>query len=160
MDITHPDDIGDTPDDPVDTWASATLYTDGSVRNHGQDNPSEVALGYQLTDNGELIAENGLYLGKQPIGNTEAELLAIIAGIYAAKDHNYTVLYANTDNKPVVEHLTGIYPIESDNLRNLLETTDRLLNTFEHYIINHEYRDNTYIENAHNTAHDVFPDTD
>lgn len=141
-------------------WNSAILATDASVRNHGQDDPNEVALGCHLeTPSGKSIDKNSLYLGNTDIHNCEAEALAVLAGLYTAQDHNITAVYLHTDSKVIVDHLTDQHHSTSPALLSVLQPIKTLLDNFIHTTITHVNRTDTRITTVHDLAHDAFPQT-
>lgn len=147
--------------DPTSEWKSAILATDGSVRNNGQDtHPNETALGYHLqSTTGDTLTENSIYLGtNNNTHNCEAEALAILAGLYAARNHNITAVYLHTDAKVIVDYLNNDKTITSTDMLSVLEPISRLLDEFTHTTIKHVERNNTLITTVHDLAHDAFPE--
>lgn len=142
----------------ITDWRSAHIASDGAVKNHGQPLPSHVSVGYTLSDNGDTIAAEGLYLGQQPLDNCEAECLAILAGLFAAKQHDYTVVYIYTDSKTVIDHLSQTERYTAERLVELINTIEQVLNSFEHYTIEHSSRTSPTIRTVHNLANQAFPD--
>lgn len=143
-------------------WKSATLATDGSVRNHGQDNKtSETAIGYRLeATSGDVLAEESIYLGTNDnLHNCEAEALAVLAGLYAAQEHNITAVYLHTDSKTVVDHITGHNTVHSNSLTTVLRPIQSILDDFIHTNIKHTERTDVLIETVHDLAHEAPPDT-
>jgi ribonuclease HI len=88
------------------------MYTDGGARG----NPGPSAIGIVIkNDDGETIMEIGKFLGTAT--NNEAEYLALVEGLAAAKEKGSGALVCYLDSELVVKQLRGEYKVKNNRLK-------------------------------------------
>lgn len=88
------------------------MWTDGGSRG----NPGEAAIGIVLKENGQVIFEEGTYLGSL-ISNNQAEYQALYQGLLRAKSIGASEVESFLDSQLVVEQLNGRYKVKDAGLR-------------------------------------------
>lgn len=108
------------------------LFTDGGARG----NPGPGALGVVIKDSkGKKVFELGKYLGE--CTNNEAEYEALIAGLEAAKERNYSDLTCFLDSELVVKQLTGEYKVKNTRLKVYFDKVKKLSQNFKNITFKH-----------------------
>jgi ribonuclease HI len=109
----------------VEKYSKIDLFTDGGSRN----NPGHAAIGVVLKNTeGAVILERSEYVGIKT--NNEAEYLALLAGLQAAKEHVPDILHCYLDSELVVNQLRGTYRVKNENLKKLVEEVFALKSLF------------------------------
>lgn len=100
-----------------------TIHTDGGSRG----NPGHAAYGFVFLDeNGQVVHENGAYLGLAT--NNEAEYHGLIAAIEALKDFpNVSGVTFRLDSTLVVQQVLGNWKIKEPRLREMVLKVRELL---------------------------------
>jgi len=90
------------------------LYTDGGARG----NPGPAAGGYVIkTDNGEIIAREGKYLGEAT--NNQAEYQGLILGLTKVVELKAEEVSVFMDSELIVNQLQRKYKVKNAELANL-----------------------------------------
>jgi ribonuclease HI len=101
-------------------------YTDGGARG----NPGPAALGVVIqTEEGEVLASYGEYLGKQT--NNVAEYEAMISALKKAKELGATELECRADSKLVIEQLKGKWKVKEPHLQTLFMQAWKAMQLFD-----------------------------
>lgn len=108
-----------------------TLNTDGGARG----NPGPGAIGVVLKKDGEIIDQEGKYLGTST--NNEAEYKALILGLEKARSQNITELACFLDSELVVKQLNGEYKIKNDRLKVFFDKLTDLKMNFKKITFNY-----------------------
>ena len=101
------------------------IYCDGGARG----NPGPAAAGFVVKVDGQIVAEEGQYIGIAT--NNFAEYTAVIAAlkwlakVYRGQDLNFFL-----DSQLVVSQLSGLYKIKNATIRNLVLEVKALENQF------------------------------
>lgn len=117
------------------------VYTDGNLSTGGQG-----SWGYVLIeDEIEITTGSGILVADTP---TNAEYIAVIKGLCAAKSTGCQELDIYSDCTGVVNHLSGQYPISSPRSHPLYQKASRILGTFDRAEIQYVPRDHPLIQQA------------
>lgn len=117
------------------------VYTDGSLSFGGQG-----SWGYVLVeDEVEIATGSGILVADTP---TNAEYIAVIKGLCAAKSTGHHEVEVYSDCAGVVNHLAGRAPIHSDRARPLYKKAARVLATFDRAEVRYAPRDHPLIQQA------------
>lgn len=127
------------------------IYTDGGSRG----NPGPAAAGFVITDkNAKRLCARGAFLGKAT--NNEAEYIAIIKALEAARQFKAEQITVFSDSELLVRQINGQYKIKSEKLRPLYRRAAELLDEFKNYKIRHIPREkNTEADELVNRALDI-----
>jgi ribonuclease HI len=123
-----------------ESCSRVTIYTDGASRG----NPGYAGIGAVILDaNGSCLMELSEWIGIAT--NNEAEYIALIKALEAAKGLGAREVNVLADSELVVRQMKGIYAVKSPRLRPLFMKARRLKHEFAKFEICHIQRD----ENAH-----------
>ncbi|MFW0862417.1 MAG: ribonuclease HI family protein [Candidatus Komeilibacteria bacterium] len=90
------------------------LYTDGGARG----NPGPAAGGYVIkTDDGEIIARDGKYLGETT--NNQAEYQGLILGLKKVVELKAEEVSVYMDSELIINQLKGNYKVKNKELASL-----------------------------------------
>ncbi|HEX9068412.1 MAG TPA: ribonuclease HI family protein [Ktedonobacterales bacterium] len=100
---------------------AVTLHTDGGSRG----NPGPAGAGYVILDAaGEVLAEEGVYLGEMT--NNQAEYRALVLGLRAAERFAPSAVQVKMDSELIVRQMQGLYRVRDAGLRPLYEEASKL----------------------------------
>lgn len=88
-------------------------YIDGACRG----NPGPASCGVVLTVDGEVVVEEGKYLGKST--NNRAEYNGLLLALEKAAELNAVKLIVRTDSQIVARQIKGVYKIKDAELQKL-----------------------------------------
>lgn len=115
----------------TDGGGTVDLYFDGASRG----NPGPAAIGWVLATDDGIVAEHGETIGRKT--NNQAEYLALINGLRAAKDHGFDDITIHGDSELIIEQLRGNYDTNDPTLREHRVDARELLTQFEHWSATH-----------------------
>lgn len=78
---------------------------------------------------------------KGPGTNNQAEYLALIAVLEAARRHGVSAIEIRSDSELLVRQVNGIYKVKHEGIRPLYEQATRLLGLFDDYRVVHIRRE-------------------
>lgn len=105
------------------------LYIDGAAR----DNPGPAAIGIVIKDGGRIVGEIGEVIGRTT--NNVAEYRALIRALEEAKTRGAHAVEVRSDSELLVRQLKREYKVKSPDLSPLYLEANRLLTSFERYIV-------------------------
>lgn len=112
------------------------LYVDGASRG----NPGPAAIAWVLVaGEGGIVAEHAERIGQAT--NNQAEYLALIAGLRAARDYGYDTVHARGDSELVVKQVHGEWDANDPTLREHRVTVRELLTDFDDWELTHVPRE-------------------
>lgn len=112
------------------------IYVDGASRG----NPGKAGAGIVIKGpDGNVVRKLKRFLGI--ITNNQAEYMALITGLEAARAMNAARLKVYADSELMVKQVNGIYKVKSEELRPLYNRAMELFKTFSSYSIEHVYRE-------------------
>ena len=120
-----------------------TLYIDGASRG----NPGPASVGCFIKRDGQVLLQQGYYLGTKT--NNQAEYAALLIGLHLAKgllrpdDHLHIV----SDSELLVKQLTGHYRVRDPLLQVLFARAQCMLQNVDYRI--------THVLRVHNTHADA-----
>lgn len=121
---------------------SVQVYTDGSLSSilgHG-------SWGYVLIEDDAVVETGaGVLVADTP---SNAEYIAVIKGLCAAKSGGHQEVEVYSDCTGVVNHLSGQSPVNSDRARPLYWKAVRVLATFDRAVVLHVSRNHPLIRRA------------
>jgi ribonuclease HI len=121
---------------PAPKAASHRANIDGGSRG----NPGPASYGVVIRDaKGEIVAKLKKYIGRTT--NNVAEYYGLIAALDYAQSHSIKALQIESDSELLVKQMRGQYKVKSEDLRPLFERAKKMSATFEHFAINHVYRE-------------------
>jgi len=131
-----------------------TIYTDGASRG----NPGYAGIGAVILDaNGYCLMELSEWIGIAT--NNEAEYMALIKALEAAKELGARRVSVRADSELVVLQMKGAYAVKSPRLRPLFMKARRLKDEFDKFDINHVEREkNAHADMLANLGIDSGPD--
>ncbi|MHB1286485.1 MAG: ribonuclease HI family protein [Leptospirales bacterium] len=108
------------------------LYCDGASRG----NPGRSALGFVLQEeDGTIFLEEGRVL---PVGtNNQAEYLALVAGLEAARKSGIKELLVRADSELMVRQVTGRYKVRNAGLLHHYQKVQDLVKSFSRIRFEH-----------------------
>lgn len=109
----------------------ATLFTDGGARG----NPGPAAIGFVLSQMGNVPLEYGEYIGHAT--NNQAEYRALLAGLTEAKKQNIQTVTCFLDSELVVKQVRGEYRVKNEELKELLAEIKKLFSAFTSLTFQH-----------------------
>ncbi|MCE9642773.1 MAG: ribonuclease HI family protein [Candidatus Andersenbacteria bacterium] len=109
----------------------ATLFTDGGARG----NPGPAAIGFILSQMGNVPLEYGEYIGHAT--NNQAEYRALLAGLTEAKKQGIQGVQCFLDSELVVKQVRGEYRVKNDELKELLAEIKKLFPAFTSLTFQH-----------------------
>lgn len=119
------------------------LFSDGGSRG----NPGPSACGFALIDmNGEVIVEDGLFLGVTT--NNQAEYQSLKLGLEAAHARHFDIVHVYMDSTLVVNQMKGIYSVKNRDLKPIHQYIVELLPRFKKVVF-------TYIPRERNKRADA-----
>lgn len=95
------------------TSKHAVVRFDGGSRG----NPGPAASGFVLEVDGEVILEEGHYLGKAT--NNEAEYDGLMRGLARAKEFGFASVTVYGDSQLIIRQMTGQYKVRAEHLKSL-----------------------------------------
>lgn len=103
--------------------SSWKLFIDGASRN----NPGPSGAGVVIKKDGELVQEEGFFLGHRT--NNQAEYLSLLLGIFLVKElmHDDDQLTIISDSELMVRQLKGHYKVKDPMLQKLFSVAKELL---------------------------------
>src|SRR5208283_1259661 len=103
-------------------------------------NPGPAAYGVVVRDaRGEVVARLKKFIGQNT--NNVAEYYGLIAALDYAQSHGIRALQIESDSELLVKQMRGQYKVKSEDLRPLFERARKMSATFDHFAINHVYRE-------------------
>ena len=131
-----------------------TIYTDGASRG----NPGYAGIGAVILDaHGSCLMELSEWIGIAT--NNEAEYIALIKALEAAKELGARRVSVLADSELVVRQMQGAYAVKSPRLRPLFMKARRLKDEFDKFDINHVEREkNAHADMLANLGIDSGPD--
>lgn len=132
-----------------------TIYTDGASRG----NPGYAGIGAVILGaDGSCVMELSQWIGIAT--NNEAEYIALIEALKAAKELGAREVSVYADSELVVRQLNGEYAVKSPRLRPLFIKTQRLKGEFDRFTIHHiERGKNAHADTLANLGIDSGPGT-
>ncbi len=125
------------------TAKEVQMFSDGGSRG----NPGPSACAYALVDmKGEVIVEDGLYLGITT--NNQAEYQSLKLGLESAASRNFSVVHVYMDSTLVINQMKGIYKVKNRDLVPIHQSVLDLLPRFEKVVF-------TYIPREKNKRADA-----
>lgn len=99
------------------------LYIDGASRN----NPGPSGAGIVLVKDNHMVQQGGYYLGIRT--NNQAEYLALLLGIFTAKQHMHhdDHLVIISDSELLVLQMQGLYKVKDAELKKFSQLAHALL---------------------------------
>jgi probable phosphoglycerate mutase len=85
------------------------------------------------------VAKLKKYIGRTT--NNVAEYYGLIAALDYAQSHSIRALQIESDSELLVKQMRGKYKVKSEDLRPLFERAKKMSATFDHFAINHVYRE-------------------
>ncbi len=132
-----------------------TLYTDGGAR--GNPGPAGAGFVIRTDDDGEVLYEKGLFLGKATCN--VAEYRGLLAGLETAAQLGATEVTVVSDSELLVRQMNGQYRVKSPNLQPLYAEAKHLSKAFEVCTFTHVRRENnTHADRLVNEAIDLRQD--
>ncbi len=119
-----------------------TIYTDGASRG----NPGISASGYEIYENGKLVARDVFYNGIKT--NNYAEYIAVIKALEWCtrnKEPNSTSVELFSDSTLITGQLGRGYKVKSENIKRLHLRASRLASKFAEVKFNNVPRENAGI---------------
>ncbi|MGE0010084.1 MAG: ribonuclease HI family protein [Candidatus Babeliales bacterium] len=112
-----------TPPEPKVGGSRWTLFIDGASRK----NPGIAGAGVYLLKDDMPNFQKGFYLGHKT--NNQAEYLALLLGIFHAKEHLKKVdaLYIISDSELLIKQMKGEYKVKNQPLKELFDIAHLLL---------------------------------
>ncbi|HXH21299.1 MAG TPA: ribonuclease HI family protein [Dehalococcoidia bacterium] len=111
-------------------------YVDGACSG----NPGPMGIGGVIySPDGRVLFE--LSDSKGPGTNNQAEYLALIAVLEAARRHGVSAIEIRSDSELLVRQVNGIYKVKHEGIRPLYEQATRLLGLFDDYRVVHIRRE-------------------
>jgi ribonuclease HI len=113
-----------------------TLFIDGASRG----NPGSAGAGIYLTCAGNMVLEQGFFLGEKT--NNQAEYLALLIGLYFSKKYvkESDVLHIKSDSQLLVRQIQGVYKVKDTHLKAMRDAAMLLLKKIPAYTIDHVLR--------------------
>lgn len=148
-DIPGPN-AGSKPDSVCSPAQWITANVDGGARG----NPGPAGYGVYIRDaEGRNIAQLSEYLGHKT--NNFAEYSALLAALEYAIKNNFRALKVISDSELMVRQMTGIYKVNSPELKPLYEKARGLARQLEKFSIEHVLRaKNQHADQLANAAMD------
>lgn len=118
------------------------LYVDGAARN----NPGPAGAGLYILKDGEVVAQQGFYLGSKT--NNQAEYLALLLGLFFVRNHcsHEDFLEIISDSQLLVRQLQGAYKVKHPQLQPLFIAVKQILRSYDHVASHVMRHDNTYAD--------------
>ena len=131
--------------------AAHRLMFDGASRG----NPGPCACGYVIYKNNEVVLEGGQYLSDRNTNNF-AEYMGLVHGLLGAGELGIKSLDVEGDSMLVINQVTGMYKIKSENLMAPYKTVQQLLPRFDNISFHHVKRKfNSFADALANAALDA-----
>ena len=129
-------------------WITANV--DGGARG----NPGPAGYGAYIRDpEGRVIAQLSEYLGHKT--NNFAEYSALLAALEYAIKNNFHALKVISDSELMVRQMTGVYKVNSPDLKPLYEKARSLVRKLDKFAIEHVLRGkNQHADQLANAAMD------
>lgn len=107
-------------DRPSHTWV---VYIDGASRN----NPGPAGAGIFIKKDGQVVCQEGFYLGKKT--NNQAEYYALLVGLFLLKDyaHKGDVIRLASDSQLLVRQVQGQYKVKNEGLKPLHALAQKMI---------------------------------
>ena len=127
------------------------LYTDGGSQ--GNPGPGSIAILVCTHDN------NLLYEFSECIGqctNNQAEYKAVIKGLELCAKYTRGQVICFTDSELLVKHMTAVYRLKNDILRELFLEVKKNCQIFSEVLFQHTPRNHQRIQRADNLVKDAY----
>ena len=133
------------------------IHIDGGSR--GNPGPAAAGIVVRAADDGIVLHEAGLFLGKTT--NNVAEYRGLLAALEAATRLNFTHVEVFSDSELLVRQMNGQYRVKKPHLRELFEQAKEMTAELEDFTIAHVRREkNTDADRLVNRALDLKRDVD
>ena len=113
------------------------LNIDGGSR--GNPGPAAAGVVIYADDDGTILHEAGIYLGRAT--NNVAEYSGLVAGLKAAKQLSAAEVVCFSDSELLVKQMNGEYRVRNDGLKPLFAEASALARDFEKFVISHVRRE-------------------
>ena len=112
------------------------LYVDGASRG----NPGPAAIAWVLVSGeGGIVAEHAERIGEAT--NNQAEYLALVEGLRAARDYGFDEVHVRGDAELIVKQVRGEWDVNDPTLREHRVTARELLAAFDDWQLTHVPRE-------------------
>lgn len=133
------------------------IHIDGGSR--GNPGPAAAGVVVRAADDGIVLHEAGLFLGKTT--NNVAEYRGLLAALEAATRLNVTHAEVFSDSELLVRQMNGQYRVKKPHLRKLFEQAKEMADAFDGFKIAHVRREkNADADRLVNRALDLKRDVD
>lgn len=133
------------------------IHIDGGSR--GNPGPAAAGVVVRAADDGIVLHEAGLFLGKTT--NNVAEYRGLLAALEAATRLNVTHAEVFSDSELLVRQMNGQYRVKKPHLRELFEQAKEMAAAFDEFTIAHVRREqNADADRLVNRALDLKRDVD
>lgn len=133
------------------------IHIDGGSR--GNPGPAAAGVVIRAADDGIVLHEAGLFLGKTT--NNVAEYRGLLAALQAATRLNVTHAKVFSDSELLVRQMNGEYRVKKTHLRELFEQAKEIAAAFDDFKITHIRREkNIDADRLVNRALDLKRDVD
>jgi len=116
---------------------SVTINIDGGAR--GNPGPAAAGVVIRSSDDGTVLHEAGIYLGRAT--NNVAEYSALVAALEAAARLGVGQAEVVSDSELLVRQMTGVYRVKNEGLRPLFEQAQTLAGKLSKFTIRHVRRE-------------------
>jgi ribonuclease HI len=132
-----------------------TIHTDGGAR--GNPGPAGAGFVIRTDDDGEVLYEKGLFLGRATCN--VAEYRGLLAGLEMAAQLGATEVTVVSDSELLVRQMNGQYRVKAPHLQPLYAEAKHLSKAFEQCTFTHVRRENnTHADRLVNEAIDLRQD--
>ena len=132
-----------------------TVFIDGGAR--GNPGPAGAGIVIRADDDGTILCEKGLFLGRATCN--VAEYSGLLAGLDAAAQLGATEVAVISDSELLVRQMNGQYRVKSPHLQPLYAEAKHLSKAFEVCTFKHVRREhNTHADRLVNEAIDLRQD--
>ncbi len=131
---------------------SVVIHIDGGSR--GNPGPAAAGVVVATADDGTVLHEAGLFLGKAT--NNVAEYNGLLAGLKYARKLGADAVQVYSDSELLVRQMSGQYRVKNAGLKPLFEQAKELAGQFDRCQIDHVRREqNTHADRMVNQALDA-----
>jgi probable phosphoglycerate mutase len=114
-----------------------TINADGGAR--GNPGPAAAGVVIRSADDGTVLHEAGIFLGKKT--NNFAEYAALLAGLEAAARLGATEAEVLSDSELLVKQMNGEYRVRNAALKSMFEQAWRLAGKLRRFSVHHVGRE-------------------
>jgi probable phosphoglycerate mutase len=114
-----------------------TLNIDGGAR--GNPGPAGAAFVIRAADDGAVLRQRGIFLGRQT--NNVAEYRALLAGLEAAAELGASQVEVVSDSELLVRQMNGRYRVRNEDLKKLFDEALALQGKFSACTYRHVRRE-------------------